>query len=649
MTFRALDDPDFVETVKKSMETLPTGTVKQLGSVLSFMAGHIGSILSTGYWSPVTAQPLAVREAILRSWPNSWFFLWPVLARSFVLMAKVAWTRTDPLFLDLNNYKPVQPEAGPDFDFKFIQIKGSTEPEVLETDVVIIGSGCGGGVCAKVLAEAGYEVLVLDKGYYHAPQELPVSQQDVGGMWEGKGAGLTTVDGSVMITAGKCWGGGGAINWSASLKTQDYVRKEWAAEGLGFFTSPEFQDCLDRVCDVMNVRDKEIPHNYANHLLLEGAQKLGWGAKQVPQNTLAGHSCGSTCHFGCRSTSKQGPAVSWLPAAARTGKARFIEGFDVSKIIFEERDGKRKATGVAGQWTSRGEHGISHADKPKVQRLVHVKAKKVILSSGALNSPLVLLRSGLQNPNIGKNLHLHPFGAMCAVFEKDVRGWEGDVVTSLVSQFEDLDGHGHGVRIESSAMTPLLSMIYLPWQGGLQFKTDALKFRHMVAYMSIARDRDTGRVVPGPDDGEAAIAYTTSSFDCRSIVKGIVGAAKICYIQGALELHPVVPGVSRFQCTRPPAQRSMVDPDFVDWIAGLERADLKPSASIINSGHQMGTCRMSSDEKKGVVDESGKVFRTENLYIADTSVFPSASGDNPMITVMAIADHVARGIAASMI
>ncbi|KAI1779430.1 GMC oxidoreductase-domain-containing protein [Hypoxylon cercidicola] len=295
-----------------------------------------------------------------------------------------------------------------------------------------------------------------------------------------------------------------------------------------------------------------------------------------------------------------------------------------------------------------GRRGAKVLAEAGYEVLVHVKAKRVILSSGGLNSPLVLLRSGLQNPNIGKNLHLHPFGTISAVFEKDVRGWEGGIVTSLVSEFEDLDGHGHGSRIEPSSMLPLLSMIYLPRQGGLQFKTDALKYRHTVAYMSIARDRDTGRVFPGPDDGEATIAYTTSPFDRRSIVKGIVGAAKICYIQGALELHPAVPGVSRFRCTRPPAQRSITDAGFAEWVANLERADLKPSASIPNSSHQMGTCRMSSDEKRGVVDESGKVFGTENLYIADTSVFPSASRDNPMVTVMAIADHIARGIAASM-
>lgn len=311
-------------------------------------------------------------------------------------MAKVAWTGTNPFLLDLNYYNIVQPEVGPDFDFKFIQFQGQSEPEVLKTDVVIIGSGCGGAVCAKVLAEAGHQVIILDKGYYHAPQDLPVSQQDVGHMWEGKGAGLTTVDGSVMVTAGRCWGGGGTINWSASLKTQDYVRKEWAAEGLEFFSRPEFQDCLDRVCDVMDVRDKEIPHNHANRVLLEGAQKLDWGAKPVPQNTAAGHGCGSTCHLGCRSSSKHGPTVSWLPAAAKTGKTRFIEGFDVSKIIFEESDGKQKAVGVTGQWTSRGEHENPQTDKPKQQRLIRVKAKKVILCGGGINSPLVLLRSGLQ-------------------------------------------------------------------------------------------------------------------------------------------------------------------------------------------------------------------------------------------------------------
>ncbi|KAI1392651.1 long-chain fatty alcohol dehydrogenase [Hypoxylon trugodes] len=647
MTARAVDNPIFRDTVRKTVVSLPLSIRSQLRALLGFMTTHLGSLVSTGYWSAINAQPLNIREAILHSWENSWLSLWTTLAKTFTLMAKVAWCRADPLFLQLNNYSIPSQEPGPTLDFDFVQFEASPEPAVIETDVVIVGSGCGGGVCARVLAEAGHRVLVVDKGYYYPPNQLPVEAKDLLNLWEG--GGLSTVDGSVMVTAGKCWGGGGVINWSASLHPQQFVREEWAAGGLGFFTSQEFQDCLDRVCDALGVTDANIKHNHSNRVLLEGAEKLGWGARSVPQNTEAGHECGCHCGLGCRAANKKSPAVSWLPTAARTGRARFIEGLDISRVTFDD-DNVRvgKATGVIGKWTSRDQDGKMNTEKPKTKRDIHIKAKKVVISSGALNSPLILLRSGLKNPNIGRHLHLHPLNSLTAVFREPIKGWQGEIVTSLVSEFEDLDGHGHGAKIEPCSMLPLMTLTQLPWQGGLQFKIDALKYQRMNAYMSIIRDRDTGYVFSNPENGSPAIGYTVSKFDRRSIITGLIGSAKICYIQGATEIFSGIPGIESFRSSKPAEDRSLNDPEFVKWVTKLERADLKPSSAVLNSGHQMSTCRMSKSSEHGVVDESGKAFGTENLYIADSSVFPSTTGNNPMITIMAIADHIARGISGNM-
>jgi hypothetical protein len=213
-------------------------------------------------------------------------------------MAKVAWLRTDPLFLKLNDYYLPRAEPGPNVNFNFIRFKDTHGTETIEIDVVIVGSGCGSGVCAKVLAATGHTVLVADKGYHQPPHQLPVAPEELGHLWKGFGSGTTSVDGLIQITAGKCWGGGGTINWSASLQTQEYV--EWAACGLSFFSSTELQDCLDRVCDLMNVRTEPIQHNHANRVLLEGAKTLGWRAKNIPQNTSVEHRCGSDCCGGCR-------------------------------------------------------------------------------------------------------------------------------------------------------------------------------------------------------------------------------------------------------------------------------------------------------------------------------------------------------------
>lgn len=297
-------------------------------------------------------------------------------------------------------------KPGKGFDYTFIQFPPGLEAEVLDTDVVIVGSGCGGGVCAKNLAEAGHRVIVVEKAYHYPAEHLPMSESDAAIHLFMNGGVIKSDDGSIAVIAGQAFGGGGTINWSASLQTQRFVREEWADDGLPFFTSSEFQNSLDRVCHRMGVSVDHIEHSKNNQLLHEGARKLGYSVKLVPQNTGGQeHYCGY-CTLGCGLAEKQGPVVSFLPDAEKRG-AKFIEGFDARKILFEDVKGEKVATGIKGIWKSRDRHGgVSNSDI--TTREVIIKAKRVIVSCGTLESPLLLLRSGLTNPQIGRNLHLHP-------------------------------------------------------------------------------------------------------------------------------------------------------------------------------------------------------------------------------------------------
>lgn len=312
---------------------------------------------------------------------------------------KNIWLKTSPTFHRVtgfpkvpDNYKP-----GPHYEYEFLQVPAGAEPEVIETDVVIVGSGPGGGVCAKNLAEAGHRVLVVDKSYYFPPTHLPMSEASAGVHLLDNGGMSATDDGSMSVIAGSTWGGGGTVNWSASLQPQEFVRKEWAQDrGLTFFETAEFQNCLDRVCHRMGVSADHIRHNHRNEILLEGARKLGYTAKAVPQNTGGTeHFCGH-CSLGCGAAEKQGPAVSWLPDAGKAG-AKFMEGFKVDKVLFDESSNSKKAVGVRGTWTSRNSQGgVDGPLSGRTIREVIVKAKKVIISCGTLWSPIVLMNSGLK-------------------------------------------------------------------------------------------------------------------------------------------------------------------------------------------------------------------------------------------------------------
>ena len=356
---------------------------------------------------------MPVREEILKRWAKSWFGTPRILLKSLTAIAKVTWLQTSPVFPRATGFPAVPTgwrPAPPAYDFNFMQFPcdddngdGKTGVEAeMETDVVIVGSGCGGGVTAKVLAEAGHRVVVVDKGYYFPPQQLPMTQAQASHfLFENTGV-LSSVDQSTTLIAGSCWGGGGSVNWSVSLQTQGFVRKEWAEDhGLPFFETAEYQACLDRVCEVMGVvKGEAVRQTHRGKVLLEGSRRLGWHAEVCPLNSGgAEHWCGH-CHLGCGSAEKQGPAVCWLPAAGRKG-AKFIEGFAADEILWHNdlSSGSKRAVGVRGTWTARLPDGtVSGPVEGRTTRKVVVRAKKVIVSAGALNSPLLLLRSGLTVP-----------------------------------------------------------------------------------------------------------------------------------------------------------------------------------------------------------------------------------------------------------
>lgn len=118
-------------------------------------------------------------------------------------------------------------------------------------DAVVCGSGAGGGVAAHELASKGLQVLVLEKGMYYAPAAMAAetSRERHGfeNLYEAAGL-LASKDGSVAVLAGSTLGGGTTINWGASWRTPDHVRKEWAEKhGLTAFAGSEYDQALDEV------------------------------------------------------------------------------------------------------------------------------------------------------------------------------------------------------------------------------------------------------------------------------------------------------------------------------------------------------------------------------------------------------------------
>ncbi|QPH02034.1 hypothetical protein C2857_006239 [Epichloe festucae Fl1] len=656
LEFRPSEDAKFREDCLRSLAIVPQRG--QLARVMNLLGTYAGSLLLTGYWTPVAHQPTHVRHAILQSWASSRIVPLRTLSKSVTQVAQKANSLHSRFFQEISGYTdvPYDWKNTEGYAYEFVQAPAGSGTHEISTDVVIVGSGCGGGVAAKNIAEAGHRVLVVDKGYYFPPSQLPMTQESASHYLYDAGGVYFSDSASTGILCGGSWGGGGTVNWSVCFRLQDFVREEWASEGLPLFTSSDFDDSMDRVWDFIGASKDAIRQNARNQALLDGAKILGWKGGVVEQNTASKeHYCGR-CHLGCNSAEKKGPATSWLPAAGEAG-AEFMEGFTVEKVVFAD-DGVT-AIGVEGLWTARDEEGGVHKpESARLQRRVFIRARKVIISGGSIWSPVILAKSGVKNRNVGRHLHLHPTNLLSAVFgNTDMTSWEGGIITSYVNEFENLDGRGHGVKLEPTCNLPYTTYATQSWRDGIDAKVLALKYRHLGSWISLTRDRDTGRVYPDPRKGTPRIDYNVSDFDREHTLEGLIALAKIAYVARATEicahLPHLPPFISKDGGKRQAEHEAGKDPEFTDpdlaaWIKKLREVDNKPPAAVCMSAHQMGSCRMSANEDSGVVDMRGKVWGTKNLYVADASVFPSASGVNPMVTTMALADWISRGVATEL-
>jgi len=498
-------------------------------------------------------------------------------------------------------------------------------PSTWTCDVVVIGSGAGGGVAAAVLAEAGLDVVVLERGEHREAADFSHLQHEAD---RDLYATRLTADLGTAVFTGQCLGGGTVVNYATSLPTPAEVRAEWDREAgfSGVFEGAEYQRSLDAVSARLGVTCEQSQPWARDRLLEAGMNALGWRAEVLPRNVRGcpqDERCGY-CNFGCRLGAKQSTLRTWLEDASDAG-ARLVVRAEAEQLVLEGG----RAVGVRAK-----------VRKPSGKTVpLSVFGRAVVVACGAMFTPVLLQRSRIAGEAIGRYLRLHPVTGVWGRFEQRTDPWGGVMQARLGAQFADLDGRGHGVRFESGAIHPVEFLQMQGWAGAADHARVLRSYRHWAPIAVLLRERGWG-TVRARKVGPPVWDYALDAYDVRHVRQGVQRAAQALAAAGAREVRSVqhVPAVWRPSAGEP----------LGSFMGRVDAGGFGACQTIYGSYHPTGSARMGSDPRLSAVDEENQVHGVPGLFVLDGSCFPTASGVNPMLSIEAIAHRGARALAARL-
>jgi choline dehydrogenase-like flavoprotein len=487
-------------------------------------------------------------------------------------------------------------------------------------DVCIIGSGCGGGASAKILAEAGKKVIVLEEGGHFTSKDFDATEQTAYTNLYQQRAGQATDDLSVTVLQGRCVGGSSTVNWTTSLRTPEFVLEAWKRDhGIQGLSARELEPHFEKVERYLNIHTEPLEnHNPNNRIILDGARQLGYRASAVGRNTKDCVKAGA-CGLGCPFDAKKTVAITYIPDAVKAGATVFAN-FRANKIEVR-RSGKQVSGIVFDQETQ----------KPKTDFVID--APVVIVSASAINSPVLLLKSKLANSSgeLGRNLTFHLTSAVLGLYEKIMYGAGGIPQSAMCDEFLNKNGDGGGFWLEAVPIYPTLAGLALPGFGSWHREMMRV-YPHIGATIILVKEIESSGRVTVNDEGRASISYKLRGKDLEYLKQGVDVAARIQFAAGAKKVMTLHAKPTEFK-----------SPDEIR--RKLADADWGTNEIALYSAHPLGTCRMGADPRKSVVDSHCQTHDVKGLFVVDGSVTPTSLGVNPQVTILAIAEKSAEWLA----
>ena len=487
-------------------------------------------------------------------------------------------------------------------------------------DVVIIGSGAGGGTVAQELSSLcrqGARIAVLEKGPKLRNQEFTGRELEMAPALYEQSGGFLTAERTMTLAFGCAYGGSTAVYTGTSLLPPEGVLRRWNVPGLDFADVQRRAQKFAAENNVQFVEDRFINDN--NRLFKEGCEKLNYRVQQFPVN-LKGCRGSSLCNLGCPNQAKQGTDRVQLPRAEQNG-VEVITRCEVRRIE-EKKVWARVSPRPAG---GKGEPSAWEPGEYEID------ARIVVVCAGAVNTPALLLRSGLasQLPRLGQGFTCHPAIIMVGERDRPITNFVGHPKSFYLDQFVESDRY----LLEVCMYFPFITAKAMAGFGPEHSRFMRVFPRLQMILVLACDDVSPHNQVTIDNRGSPVVHYRFTPGTIHGLVHGAVTSAKISFAAGAIRAHM-------------PVARSLTidarDAGELDRIT-LQH-DFKPGKVPISAAHLQGGCAMGHAREDSVTDSFGRVHGIPWLYVADSSLFPNSLEINPYLTIMALADRAAEAI-----
>ncbi len=500
----------------------------------------------------------------------------------------------------------------------------------IECDVVIVGSGAGGGTTAEILTAAGLNVVMIEEGPFKSSTDFRMRERDAYPQLYQESAGRQTKDKGIVILQGRAVGGSTTVNWTSSFRTPPTTLAHWQRVwGLKDYNVAEMLPWFQKMEERLSIEAWTVAPNENNDILKRGCDKLGIPAAAIKRNVKGCWNLGY-CGMGCPTNAKQSMLVTTIPFALDHGLS-LIHSTRVERLANRY-----------GRITSLIAVGMDREGVAIGRYKIRVTAKHYVLAGGAINNPALMLRSKLPDPygTLGKRTFLHPSSVSAAIMDSKVEAYSGAPQTIYSDHFLNTQAVDDviGYKLEAPPIHPILAGITL--QGfGAEHSTWMKRLPNMHVAIALMRDGfhegSIGGSVGIRADGSPILDYKITDYVWHGVRRSLLVMAEVQFAAGAKIVMPL------HEDSKP--MRSWAEAKKL-----IESLRMETLRTRIASAHVMGGCAMGANARVSVTRGDGRHHQLDNLWVFDGSSFPTSIGANPQLSIYGMAARNATQLATLM-